>query len=187
MSKKRIIAIASPSGGGKTVVSKFILKTYYNVQFSISATTREKREGEIDGVHYHFLDKETFENKIQNNEFVEYEKIFDNYYGTLRSEIERAFKNDKCLLFDIDVKGACSIKKQYPNDTILIFLMPPSLEVLKSRLVNRKTESIEQIEKRLSRAEMEMNIGKDFDYVVVNNIIDDTLKQISDILNKNLL
>lgn len=184
--KKRIIVISSPSGGGKTIVSKYILENYRNIKFSVSATTRQKRQGEKDGVHYYFLDKVDFETKIKNGELVEFEKLFDNYYGTLYSEIDDAFKTNRCILFDIDVKGACTIKEKYPNDTILIFLMPPSMEILQARLINRDTENQEQIKKRLKRAKMEISIGKKFDYIIINDVIEDTLLQISKILDEYL-
>lgn len=184
--KKRIIVVSAPSGGGKSIVANHILEHYKNVQFSISATTRKMRKGEVNGKHYYFLSKEEFEEKIKANEFVEYESIFSNYYGTLCSEIELAFEKQKQILFDIDVKGAYSIKKHYPEDTLLIFLKPPSLEVLKNRLINRKTETEEQLEKRIARAKMEIEMSADFDFVIVNDVLDETLKQVDDILSKFL-
>ncbi len=184
--KKRIIVVSAPSGGGKSVVAKYILENYKNIKFSISATTRQIRDGETNGQHYYFLSKDEFEKKIKLNELVEFENIFGNYYGTLRTEIEEAFAAQQKILFDIDVKGAYSIQKNYPQDALLIFLKPPSLEVLEERLRNRKTETDEQVKKRIARAKMEIEMSKDFDFIVVNDILEETLQQVKNILNENL-
>jgi guanylate kinase len=184
--QKNIIVISAPSGGGKSVVSRHILSKFPNVNFSISTTTREKRSGEEDGKHYYFISKEEFQQKIDNNEFVEYEKIFGNYYGTLKSEVENILSENKVLLFDIDVKGAYSIKNEYPEKTILIFLKPPSIEVLMKRLRGRETEKEEQIQKRISRAQIEIDLSKNFDYIVINDNLQKTLAEIDKIMNKNI-
>ena len=179
---KRILVISAPSGGGKSVVTNYILSNYNNFSFSISSTTRGIREKEKDGISYYFLDKDSFINKINNNEFVEYEEFFGNYYGTMVSEFERIFSLNKIPLLDIDVKGAFAIKKHYPNDALLLFLKPPSIEVLKERLIKRKTETIEQINKRIERAEMEIEMSKDFDVVLVNDKLDVLFKQINKLI-----
>ena len=183
---KKIIVISAPSGGGKSVVSKFILEKFPNISFSISSTTRKIREGEKDGNHYYFLTQTDFENKIKNNEFIEYEEIFGNYYGTLKSEVDKIWTENKILLFDIDVKGAYSIKKNYPNETLLIFLKPPSIEILAERLKNRKTENEEQIKNRISRAELEIEMSKNFDFIVTNSLLDETLNTVQKIINENI-
>lgn len=183
---KRLIVLSSPSGGGKTTVAKFILSKYPNARFSVSATTRPPREGEINGQNYHFMTHEIFQDKINNGEFVEFEKIFDNYYGTLKSEIQNAIDADEILLFDVDVKGALSLKKAFPDNSLLIFLAPPSRQILEERLRNRQTETEEQIKKRLDRADMELSRTESFDYVIVNNILDETLKSVANILNSAL-
>jgi guanylate kinase len=183
---KKLIVLSSPSGGGKTTVANFILVHYPKSRFSISATTRSKRDGEIDNQHYYFLSKEDFEKKIQLNDFVEYEKIFDNYYGTLKSEINNAIGNGEILIFDVDVKGALSLKKAFPDEALLIFLAPPSREVLESRLRNRNTETEEQIQKRLARADMEMATQNQFDYLIINNHLNETLEKVRKVLDDNL-
>lgn len=184
--KKKIVVLSAPSGGGKSVAANYILENFPQIRFSISATTRQKRNGEIEGQHYFFLKKQEFEEKIKSNEFVEFEEIFGNYYGTLKSEVDFNLKNNNLLLFDIDVKGAYSIKKHYANESLLIFLKPPSLEVLETRLRNRKTETDEQINDRIARAKMEISNCDNFDFVIVNDVLEETLKQIDEILKENL-
>lgn len=176
---KKLVVISAPSGAGKTTITKRILADNHDkLMFSISATTRKKREGERDGVDYHFLTKEEFLHKIKNNELIEYEEIFGNFYGTLASEIDRAFSQGKSLIFDIDVKGGISIRARFPDDSLLIFIAPPSLEVLRERLTNRGTESIEVIEARLARAEMEMEMKDVYDHVIINNDLDKATKEV---------
>ncbi|MDR0926740.1 MAG: guanylate kinase [Ignavibacteria bacterium] len=179
---KKIIVLSAPSGGGKTVVSNHILQKCSNVEFSISSTTRPKREGEVDGQHYHFLEREEFERRIANGEFIEYEEIFGNLYGTLKSEVERITAKGSVVLFDIDVKGAYSIRDEYGDDTMLIFLQPPSMEVLRERLEKRNTETAVQINRRLNRAAEEIYLSKDFDYVIVNDVLSETLREVERIL-----
>ncbi|MBE2189659.1 MAG: guanylate kinase [Desulfobulbaceae bacterium] len=182
---KRLIVLSSPSGGGKTTVARFLMQQYPSIRFSISATTRSKRPNEKDGIDYYFLSREEFESSINAHDFVEYEQIFDNYYGTLKSEVEKAFGNNELLIFDIDVKGAFSIRQNYPKDALLIFLAPPSLEVLEERLRGRSTESETQIQIRLARAKMELDTAGDFDYVVVNNVLNDTINEVERIVSEN--
>jgi len=184
--KKRLIVLSAPSGGGKTTVAKHLLSTFSELKFSISATTRQKRDNEVNGRDYHFLSKEEFTEKIKNKELVEYEEIYGNYYGTLYSEIDEAIKNDKILLFDVDVKGAISIKNSYPKEALLIFLMPPDIEILKQRLRDRKTETDEQFEKRIDRVRMELEMKDKFDYIVVNDKLDKTLKEVENIVRNNI-
>jgi len=139
MEKTKLIAISAPSGCGKTTIAHEILKRHPELTFSVSATTRRKRDEEIHGKDYYFLTCEEFEEKILKGELIEWEKIYDDYYGTLHSEVERAKSENKSILFDIDVKGALSIKQQYPKDTVLIFIKPPSIDSLKQRLINFKS------------------------------------------------
>lgn len=183
--RKHLIVLSSPSGGGKSTVSRYLLANFNNLSFSVSATTRKMRPNEIEGVDYYFFSQSKFEEMISNNKLVEYEKIFGNYYGTLRSEIEKALKENKCLLFDIDVKGALSIKEKYPHDSVLIFLSPPSIEELEKRLRHRATENNEEIKKRLNRAELEMKYRQEFDFDIINVNLNDTLKSVHKIVEKN--
>jgi len=186
MKTKRFIVLSSPSGGGKTTVAKFLMGKYPQISFSISATTRKKRDGEVDGRDYYFLSKDEFEVKIKNNELIEYEEIFGNYYGTPISELKRAMDEDKILLFDVDVKGALSIRKHYPTESLLVFLSPPSIEILEQRLRNRQTENEEQLTKRLARAKSEIDQADRFDYLIVNNILEETLDKSDKIIHDEI-
>lgn len=169
---------------------KAIMKKYPGMLFSISATTRQRREGETDGKDYFFLTKEEFERRIKAGEFVEWEQypsaIYGNYYGTLKSEVERALQNGRTMLFDIDVKGALSVKKHFPNDAVLIFIKPPSMEALRTRLLNRRTEDEAAMIHRLNRVAMEMEKAKEFHYQVVNDDLQTALNEVEDILKKHI-
>lgn len=182
---KRLIVLSSPSGGGKTTVARHLMGKYPNIRFSVSATTRAKRPNEVEGKDYYFFSRKQFEANIEAGNFVEYENIFGNFYGTMKSEIENAFDNEELLIFDIDVKGAFSIRKNFPEDALLIFLSPPTLEVLEQRLRGRSTESEDQIQTRLSRAKMELAFSQDFDFVIVNDKLDDTITQVAEIVTQN--
>lgn len=180
---KQLIVISAPSGAGKTTITKRILQKHQDkLTFSISATTRKMREGERDGVDYYFLTKEDFLHKIKENELIEYEQIFDNYYGTLVSEIDRAKEQGKSLIFDIDVKGGISIHNRFQKDCLLIFIAPPSIEVLRERLISRGTETQEVIERRLARAKMEMEMAEVYDNVVVNDDLEEATFQVEELI-----
>ncbi len=183
--KKRLIVLSSPSGGGKSTLAKVIMEVLPNARFSISATTRSPRPGETDGVHYYFLSKDEFLRKAHAGEMAEYEEIFDNCYGTLRAATDEAINNGEILLFDVDVKGAFSLRRAFPDSTFLIFITPPSLEVLEQRLRARSTETEEQLQKRLARAEMEMAQSKEFDYILVNDDLDTAKKEMAELITKN--
>lgn len=187
IAKKFLIVLSSPSGGGKTTVAQYLLKKYKQIKFSISATTRPQRHNEQDGKDYFFITKEEFEKKIKNNEFVEYEEIFDNYYGTLRNQIQKAIADGIFLIFDVDVKGAIALKKAFPKNTVLIFLVPPSIEELEKRLRKRATESNEELEKRLKRAKMEFEFQNEFDYVIINDKLNKTLATVDNIVSKMII
>lgn len=167
--KPKLFAITAPSGGGKTSIINVILQRHPDFEFSISATTRHIREGEVNGREYFFLSKEEFSSLIANDELVEHEQLYTDFYGTLKREVDRALRAGHSMIFDVDVKGALSIQNKYPNDTVLIFIMPPSVEILEQRLRNRKTESEEKIQRRLERVRMELEIGKTFPHIVVND------------------
>ena len=184
--KKRLIALSSPSGGGKTTVARFLLKKYPGLKFSVSATTRHKRPNEVNGKDYYFLTNREFEEIIENGGFIEYEEIFGNFYGTLHSEINEALGKNEFMIFDVDVKGAMSLKKAYPDDVITIFLVPPDMAELEKRLRSRSTETEEQILGRLSRARMEMEKRDRFDYIIINNILEDTLREADELLKNHI-
>jgi guanylate kinase len=180
---KQLIVISAPSGAGKTTITKRMLEAHPNeLTFSISATTRSIRNGEKNGIDYYFLSKDEFLQKIKENELIEYEEIFGNYYGTLVSEIDRAKDLNKSLIFDIDVKGGISIRTRFPDDSLLIFISPPSMEVLRARLENRGTESPEVIERRLARAKMEMEMAAVYDHVVVNDDLKEAITTVESLI-----
>jgi guanylate kinase len=182
-----IIAISAPSGTGKTSIVKRIINEIPGLVFSVSATTRKKRKNERNGIDYFFISETEFEEKIKNNEFVEWEKVYDYYYGTFKSVIEENIVKGNSVILEVDVKGALSIKEIYP-EAHLIYVIPPSHGELIRRLKNRKTENDTDLKKRLERAIMELSIKDKFDYFVVNKdlekAISDTKSLINNILNK---
>lgn len=186
MSRGKLVVVSAPSGAGKTTIVKAILAKYPSLLFSISATTRPIRAGETEGRDYFFLPREEFERRITAGQLVEWEEIYGNLYGTLKSEVDKALSAGKTMLFDIDVKGAISIKRHYPSDAVLIFVKPPSFEVLRSRLLNRKTEDKATIKRRLDRVPMELETGNQFDYQVVNNDLQTAVQEVEQIVAKQL-
>ncbi|MCL6495161.1 MAG: guanylate kinase [Ignavibacterium sp.] len=183
MSEKngKIFVISSPSGGGKTSIVRRILSEFPEIVFSVSATTRPKRPDEIDGVHYFFLTEEQFLEKIKNDEFIEWERFYDYYYGTLKTFVIDNIQDGKSVLLEIDVKGALSVKKIFP-DSILIFIDVPSFEELVNRLKKRKTESEADLQKRIDRAKMELSYKDKFDYIFVNKDLEEVTSQIKSLI-----
>ncbi len=181
-SKKHLIVLSAPSGAGKTTVARHLLQTFPFLRFSVSATTRTKRAGEEHGRDYFFLSRDEFRRAIEQDDLIEYEEIFGNYYGTLRSVVAEAVQRGEFLIFDVDVKGAISLRKAFPDDTLLMFVAPPDLETLATRLRSRHTETDEQIELRLSRAEMEMGHQDQFDVVLVNDNLEQTLHKAEEVV-----
>jgi guanylate kinase len=166
----KLIVLTAPSGAGKTTIVRHLLKNIPHLSFSTSATTRYQRPGEIDGQDYYFLSSSEFEQKIQEAAFVEWEEVYKGqFYGTLKTEIERLWAANQHIIFDIDVKGALNIKATYPEQTLTIFVKAPSLEALFERLQSRQTESAEQIQKRMDKAREEAAYEDQFDYVLVND------------------
>lgn len=154
------------------------------MEFSVSATTRQQRNGEVDGSDYFFLSNEEFQEKIKNGELVEWEEIYGYYYGTLKSVVENALRDGKLLLFDVDVNGGLSIKKKYPDDSILIFIAAPSVEVAIERLRDRRTESKEDLGRRFERMPMEMEKGKLYDFTVVNGRLEQAIDEVDEIIHR---
>ena len=167
---EKVIILTAPSGAGKTSIASYLLKTLPQLSFSVSATTRAPRGNEKDGVEYHFISPSTFEGHIYQNDFLEYEMVYEGlYYGTLKSELTRIWNLGKIPVLDIDVKGAIKIQKQLGGNCLSIFIMPPSIEVLKQRLENRKTETAENIQMRLDKAAFEISFSNQFNAIIQNN------------------
>jgi guanylate kinase len=174
----KVVVFAAPSGTGKSTISKIILHDLPVLTFSISATTRPQREGETHGKEYYFLSKHVFEQIIHEDGFIEYSKHFENYYGTLKSEIDRAYSESKVLLLDLDVDGALNVKKIYKERALLVFILPPSREILEDRLRKRGTDTETSILKRLERVDYELSLSSHFDSQVVN---DDLIRAVNEI------
>ncbi len=185
MEKKNgvIIAVSAPSGTGKTTIVKKILSDFPELIFSISATTRKKRDYETEGVEYFFISEEEFKSKIEKDEFIEWEKFYDYYYGTFKSYIEQNINNGKSVIVEIDVKGALELKKIYP-DSVLIFIYPPSLDELEKRLTNRQTENETDLKKRIKRAKMELSLKDKFDYFIENDDLEKAILETESLIKK---
>ena len=186
----KCLIFSAPSGSGKSTIVQWLTKEHpeLDLAFSISATSRPPRGTEQHGVEYFFLTPEEFKAKIEAGEFLEYEEVYtDRYYGTLKSQVEEQLKNGKNVIFDIDIKGGINVKKFYGEHALALFIQPPSVDELRKRLVGRATDSPEQIEERLAKAEYEMSFAPQFDRIIVNDDLDtakaETLKAISNFLN----
>lgn len=173
MKQGKLIVLTAPSGAGKTTIKTNLLERMDELSFSISATTRNIREGEVDGKDYYFYSPEEFKLKIEKDEFVEWEEVYTNqFYGTLKSELDRIWSLDKHAVLDIDVQGALNIKEVFPDISFILFIKPPSLETLKKRLKLRDTESEESIRKRINKAESELEFADSFDSYIINDDLD---------------
>ncbi len=180
----KILIFSSPSGAGKTTIVHHLLKKFPSLAFSVSATTRPQRPHETDGKDYYFLTPEEFRQKIDEGAFVEWEEVYENTcYGTLRSEVDRLLNKGKQVVFDVDVKGALNIKKQFGDRALAVFVMPPSVEELERRLRHRSTDPEESIRERVAKARLEMSYADKFDVILVNDVLEDTLKKAEEIVS----
>lgn len=175
----KLLIFSAPSGSGKTTIVQHLLRqSELNLAFSVSATTREKREGETDGVNYYYLSPDNFKEKIEAKEFLEWEEVYPlHFYGTLRSEVERLWEKGKHVIFDIDVAGGLRLKEHFPEQTLSVFVQPPSMDILRERLEGRSTESAEKIEMRLAKAAQELETAPQFDYLLLNEDLEVALKE----------
>ncbi len=182
----KLIVFSGPSGSGKsTIVKRLMDNNFLNAEFSVSATNRPPRKGEKHGEHYYFLTTDDFSKKIENDDFVEWEQVYEGrFYGTLRTEVENIRIRNKHVLFDIDAVGGLNIKKFYGDEAVLIYVKPPSLEVLRKRLENRGTETAESLKTRLSKAEYELSLATGFDAQVVNDNLDTAVQQVKEVLKQ---
>lgn len=181
MNKGKIFILSAPSGTGKsTIIRRLMNSPELNLEFSISATSRKPREGERHGREYYFLEPDEFDRKIRRDEFVEWEEVYSGTkYGTLKEEVERVISSGRNLIMDIDVKGALNVKKQFTDNSVSIFILPPDLPTLESRLRGRNTEDEESLRKRIEKAEYELGFADKFDICVINDVLDDAVNSVS--------
>lgn len=187
--KGKLIIFSAPSGAGKTTIVKHLLAKGFDLEFSISATSREPRHTETPGKDYYFLSTEEFSKKVENDEFLEWEEVYKGTcYGTLKSEVERIRENGKNVIFDVDVVGGVNIKKYYGDEALAVFVQPPSVEELRNRLQGRETETEDKIAMRVAKAEHELSFAPQFDVVITNDELkvafNEAEKIISDFINR---
>jgi guanylate kinase len=178
----KLIVFSAPSGTGKSTIAKRVLECIPNIIFSVSATTRQKRAGETEAINYYFLSKEEFEEKIRTGGFIEHEFFFGNHYGTLLDKTHQVIDSGTNMLLDLDVKGALNLKKIFPADSLLLFIKPPGMEVLKQRLQGRESEDEASLNTRLERAKLELGYADQFDEVVVNDDLEKAVTTITAII-----
>ncbi|MBS1640894.1 MAG: guanylate kinase [Bacteroidetes bacterium] len=184
---KKLIILTAPSGAGKTSITHFLLNKFSQLSFSISAATRQAREGEVDGKDYHFISVNEFREEIKNDAFVEWEMVYEGkYYGTLKKELQRIWSLNKIPVLDIDVKGAIHVQQQFPQTTLSIFIQPPSIEELKKRLEARKTETPESIATRINKATYEISFKQHFTKIIVNDLFENACKEAEETVNNFL-
>lgn len=182
----KLIVFSAPSGSGKTTIVQYLLRQEaLNLEFSISATSREARGDEKHGEDYYFISLKEFKQHIKNGDFLEWEEVYrDNFYGTLKTEVERIWTMGKNVIFDIDVVGGLRIKKKFPEKTLAVFVKPPSIDELKIRLKKRKTESDERINMRIAKASVELATAPQFDYIIENNDLTTALLEAKDLVSE---
>lgn len=183
----KLVIVTAPSGAGKTTIVRHLLATESDLSFSVSATTRQRRDYEVDGKDYYFLSLEVFKQKVAENAFVEWEEVYPGKcYGTLRSEVERMWAEGKDVVFDVDVKGALNLKSQYPDRTLSVFIRPPSVEILAERLLKRGTETPETLATRLERVRYELSFAEQFDAIIVNDRLETAVAEASALVHNFL-
>jgi guanylate kinase len=183
--KGKLIVVSGPSGSGKTTMAQRMMGLFPTLEFSVSATTRPKRPGEVEGRDYYFLTKDVFLRRVARGEFVEWEELFGNLYGTLQEEIEGKLEIGRHLLFDLDVKGALSIKRFYP-EAFLVFVRPPSIEVLHQRLRDRHTEDEAALKLRFDRVALELDMSNRFDFEVLNDSLEQAVAEVSEFVKNHI-
>jgi guanylate kinase len=184
----KLIIFSAPSGAGKTTIVQHLLKKVPLLEFSVSACSRPMRKDETQGVDYYFISVDEFKIKITNNDFVEWEEVYkDNFYGTLKSEIERIWKKGHHIIFDMDVVGGLNLKKQFDKNALAIFVMPPSIQHLENRLKMRETETSESIARRLGKAEVELQTAEQFDKIILNDTLEHAFIEAEKVVNEFLL
>ena len=184
---KKVVIFSAPSGSGKSTVVSHVLPLHPEMEFSVSATSRKPRGTEQDGVEYLFYSADIFRKLVEMDKFVEYEEVYkDNFYGTLKSEVNRIWSKDHVIIFDVDVKGGVNLKKYFGDRALSVFIQAPSVEALRQRLINRGTDSLEAIEARVAKAAEEMTYAGKFDYILVNDDLETALKEAEQVVDKFL-
>lgn len=179
----KVIIVSAPSGAGKTSIVRHLLEEVPELKFSISATTRHKRDYEEDGKDYYFITPENFKERLANDEFLEWQEVYDNqYYGSLKCEVERIWNNGQTVIFDVDVLGGLNIKKFYGENALAVFIEPPTIEELVNRLKKRGTETEESLKKRVDKAEYEMSFANQFDRIVLNDDLKTAQQEMIDLV-----
>lgn len=187
MKEGKIIIFSAPSGAGKTTIVRHLLSMNHNFGFSVSATSRKPRGNEVDGVDYYFITAEEFKARIANNEFLEWQEVYpDNFYGSLKSEVERILAKGQNVLFDVDVVGGSNIKKHYGDRALALFIQPPSITELEKRLIARSTDRDEVIRKRIAKAEQELAYAPLFDVIIINDTLEHALQEAEERVNEFL-
>ena len=184
---KKVVIFSAPSGSGKSTVVSHVLPLHPEMEFSVSATSRKPRGTEQDGVEYLFYSADIFRKLVEMDKFVEYEEVYkDNFYGTLKSEVNRIWSKGHVIIFDVDVKGGVNLKKYFGDRALSVFIQAPSVEALRQRLINRGTDSLEAIEARVATAAEEMTYADKFDYILVNDDLETALKEAEQVVDKFL-